>query len=137
MTNSFLATGENKPDRNLKHTLTEPSELSGLLNVALICGKELLTRGYFTESAKNAEAIENYKFLNDHVLKFITESADTLPYRDADFYDAYKYWCHDEGLPKPLSKTRLADATQKHGINRIRKGADGNRHFSWVKTQKC
>ena len=131
----FLATGENKPDRNLKHTLTEPSELSGLLNVALICGKELLSRGHFTESAKNAEAVENYKFLNDHVLKFLTETGD-LPYGDVDFYAAYKWWCEDEGLPKPLSKTRLADATQKHGINRIRKGADGNRHFAWVKTQK-
>ena len=131
----FLATGENKPDRTLKHTLTEPSELSGLLNVALICGKELLSRGHFTESAKNAEAVENYKFLNDHVLKFLTET-DDLPYGDVDFYAAYKWWCQDEGLPKPLSKTRLADATQKHGINRIRKGADGNRHFAWVKTQK-
>ena len=133
----FLANGENKPDRTLKHTLTEPSELSGLLNVALICGKELLTRGHFTESKKNAEAVENYKFLNDHVLKFITESADTLPYGDVDFYDTYKVWCEREGEQKPLSKTKLADATQKHGISRIRKGADGNRHFAWVKTQKC
>ena len=132
----FLATGKNKPDTNLKKTLTEPSELSGLLNVALICGKDLLARGHFTESAKNAEAVENYKFLNDSVLKFISENDDALPENDVDFYDTYKLWCEGEGEQKPLSKTKLADATQKHGISRIRKNIDGKRYFCWVKSEK-
>ena len=132
----FLATGENKPDRNLKYTLTEPSELSGLLNVALMCGKETLKRGRFTESEKNNQAIEKYKFLNDHALKFISEIPDFVSCEDADFYDIYKDWCAAEGLAKPLSKTRLAAATEKHGIQRIRKNEDGKRFFSWVNSEK-
>ena len=132
----FLATGENKPDRNLKHTLTEPGELSGLLNVALMCGKETLKRGRFTESEKNDRAVEEYRFLNDHVLKFISETPDFVSCEDADFYDIYKDWCDAEGLAKPLSKTRLAAAAQKHGIQRIRKNEDGKRFFSWVNSEK-
>ena len=132
----FLATGENKPDRNLKHSLTEPAELSGLLNVALICGKKTLERGRFTKSNRNEAEIEEYKFLNDHVLKFISEMPDFVTCEDADFYEEYKGWCEGEGLSKPLSKTRLANATERHGIKRIRKKVDGTRYFVWVNTEK-
>ena len=132
----FLATGENKPDRKLKHTLTEPSELSGLLNIALMCGKDTLARGHLTKSESNEAEIEEYKFLNDHVLKFISELPDFVSCEDADFYDGYKDWCDAEGLAKPLSKTRLAAATKKHGIQRIRKKVDGDRFFSWVNSEK-
>ena len=132
----FLATGENKPDRTLKHTLTEANELSGLLNVALMCGKETLKRGRFTKSDKNDQSVEKYKFLNDPVLKFISELPDFVSLEDGDFYDAYKDWCYAEGLAKPLSKTRLAAAAEKHGIQRIRKNEDGKRFFSWVNSEK-
>ena len=132
----FLSNGENEPDRNLKHTLTEPSELSGLLNVALMCGKDTLARGHFTKSDSNETSIEEYKFLNDHVLKFISEMPDFVTYDDAEFYEDYKEWCDGEGLSKPLSKTRLADATQRHGIKRIRKKVDGTRYFVWENTEK-
>ena len=132
----FLSDGENKPDRNLKHTLTEPGELSGLLNVALLCGKDTLDRGHFTQSQRNEDSIEQYKFLNDHVLKFISEIPDFETFDDSEFYDLYKEWCEAEGRPKPLSKTQLADSTQRHGIKRIRKKENGQRYFVWQKVGK-
>ena len=132
----FLSDGENKPDRKLKHKLTEPDELSGLLNVALLCGKDAVARGHFTQSQRNEQSIEEYKFLNDHVLKFISDLPDFENSDDSKFYDSYKDWCEAEGIPKPLSKTRLADSTQRHGIKRIRKKENGDRYFVWQKVGK-
>ena len=132
----FLATGENKPDRTLKAHLDRSERIIGVAKRALMCGKETLKRGRFTKSDKNDQSVEKYKFLNDPVLKFISELPDFVSLEDGDFYDAYKDWCYAEGLAKPLSKTRLAAAAEKHGIQRIRKNEDGKRFFSWVNSEK-
>ena len=133
----FLSTGDNKPDRSLKHTLTHPSELSGLLNVALICGTEALKRGHFTKSRRNDEVIEEYKILNDHVLQFINSLGELNIWDDDPFFtEIYKDWCDAQGI-KPLSKALLANATKRHGIHRKRKKEGDTRFFVWERTQKA
>ena len=131
----FLSTGENKPDRNLKHTLTTDNELSGLLNIALLCGKSALARGHFTHSKRGHEVIEEYKILNDHVLQFISDLGDFAQYDDGEFYNTYKDWCISENV-KPMGKAKLANATTRHGIRRIRKKVDGDRYFVWDNSEK-
>ena len=131
----FLSTGENKPDRNLKYTLTADNELSGLLNIALLCGKRALERGDFTHSKRGHEVIEEYKILNDHVLQFISDLGDFTQYDDREFYDTYKDWCISENV-KPMGKAKLANSTARHGIRRIRKKVDGDRYFVWENTEK-
>ena len=133
----FLSDGENKPDRQLKHTLTEPSQLSGLLSYAISYGKEALRRGRFTVSERNNEAIEEYKLLNDHVLQFVESLADVInTWDDDEFYrEIYKDWCEEQGI-KPLSKANLANATKRHGIKRLRIRQDESRVFVWEREQK-
>lgn len=127
----FLAGSGREPNRNLKKDLTTPEELSGLLLSALCAGKNAINRGAFSIADLNREALTEYIAANDHVMGFCQDMPDTFDWEDNEFFSTYKEWCEDEGIDKPLSKNRLAHATARYGIRRIRKKEDGKRFFAW------
>ena len=88
------------------------------------------------DGRRRQEVIEEYKILNDHVLQFLDALSEFSEFDDAEFVSTYKDWCEAENINRPLSKAKLANATARHGIRRVRKKVAGERYFVWVNTAK-
>lgn len=121
-------------DRTLLDRLTQPSELSGILNHALGALRILLTDNAFRETAMTTEMLAQYRLANNHVERFLDEryskQADGQE-TESEVYQDYQTWCEGEGI-KPLSKTKLRQGiTTWLGTKRIRQGTV-RREFVWV-----
>ena len=130
----FLPGSANPPDTQILKKLTTPAELSGVLTLALLCGKEALARGAFATTEKQTEAVEQVKERNDAVYAFVQSLEGTIAHwDDGEFYHIYTKWVEqEEGKEtKPLSKIKLADACKVHGIVRAKRGPRDNRAWIW------
>ena len=118
-------------DRKILERLTQPTELSGILNRVLEVLPSLIQAGIFKETTSTREMLEQYRKENDHVSRFLSENyelnAETHVLED-DVYKTYQNWCEDEGI-KPLSKTKFREGVKAWGVSRKRAGTDPNRHF--------
>ena len=124
-------TGKNA-DRKLLHRLTQPSELSGILNRVLSALQVLLTDNAFTETDSTREMLERYRQENDHVARFLSEEyelKDDAYVLEDDTYTHYYQWCEDDGI-KPLSKTKFRAGVVSWGPSRKRKGSK-ERYFAF------
>ena len=134
----FLSGTDNPPDTSIIEKLTTETELSGLLNVALVCGKNALDRAGFAFTQKQTDALQTVMELNDHVYGFcqFMESQMQDQWQDARFYSVYIEWLADEDSEtKPLSKRKLAEAVKAHGLARKRAvSQSGERHFVWERS---
>lgn len=106
-TRSFRgATGQ---DRNLVAKLTTPTELSGLLNLALASLADVRRRG-FSAGTNVVAAHDRFRLESDPVAAFLDERArvDFLGGRTqkSELYGAYVDWCRDSGR-KPLAVQRF------------------------------
>ena len=97
-------------DRKLLEKLTQPSELSGILNQVLDALQVLLADNAFKETESTRAMLEQYRQENDHVARFLSEGyklVDDASVLEDDLYSHYKYWCEDDGI-KALSKAKFA-----------------------------
>lgn len=96
-------------DRNLKHKLTSPEELSGIMNLAISGLKRLYQNKGFTEPPQCLQALNEYKRQNDSVAEFVNEcvriSADATVNKQF-FYTSYRKWCSNQ-QQKPVSQKAL------------------------------
>ena len=126
--------------RTLLEQLTQPSELSGILNRVLGALQVLLSENVFRTTKSTDEMLEQYRQENDHVERFLSEHyhlvADETILED-DVFDNYKAWAENEGI-KALSKTKVRDGvTRLLGSGRKRLGPkNGQRCFYWVGMSK-
>ena len=131
----FLSGTTNPPDTNIIDKLTTDAELTGLLNTALICGRNAIENGVFSTTQKQDDALQTVMELNDHVYGFcqFMTSQVSSEWHDAQFYGDYVDWlASEDSEAKPLSKRKLADAVKIHGISRKRRGTQKeDRHFVW------
>ncbi|MDE0636679.1 MAG: phage/plasmid primase, P4 family [Candidatus Poribacteria bacterium] len=113
-------------DRKLLERLTQPSELSGILNLVLDALQVLLNENAFKETDSTRKMLEMYKEQNDHVARFLSEEYQLVKDQyvlEYDVYNHYKDWCENgEGI-KPLSKTKFRDGVRMWGASRVRKGS--------------
>ena len=134
----FLSGTTNPPDTNIISKLTTDAELSGLLNTALICGRNAIENGVFSTTQKQADALQTVMELNDHVYGFCQFMASqmTNEWDDNQFYNLYIEWLtDDDSEAKPLSKRKLADSVKVHGFSRKRRGTQKeDRHFVWERS---
>jgi P4 family phage/plasmid primase-like protien len=89
------------------------SELTGILNWALVGLKDLREQGHFNETEKNINALKTFKMENSPVVEFIqmhylpvenTEEYSKYKLVIGDVYITYKNFCFDSGYkPKALS----------------------------------
>jgi putative DNA primase/helicase len=88
--------GTEAEDKNLILKLTTPSELSGLLNLALTGLGRLRENGGFTTSAATQEAGKQFRISVDSAAAYIHEAVEIGPdYRTkmADLFSSYCAWC--------------------------------------------
>jgi len=87
-------------DKSLADKMTEPSELSGLLNRALSGLHRLFENEGFTESVTIRESLDDYKKQNDTVAAFINDYCELrqdLEIERKALYDSYVSYCKKEG----------------------------------------
>ena len=120
-----------KADRKLLERLTQPSEMSGILNRVLDALRTLLDENVFLETSSTRTMLEQYRRENDHVSRFMSELYQLREGSwivEDDVWNAYTVWCDDEGI-KPLAKTKLRVGISNWGTPRIRKKEDNQRFY--------
>ena len=124
-------------DRKLLEKLTQPSELSGILNQVLDALQVLLVDNAFKETESTRAMLEQYRQENDHVARFLSEwyeLAEGASVLEDDLYSHDKEWCEDDGI-KALSKTKFREGVTKWGPTRKRLNKGGDRLFAFVGMQ--
>ena len=103
--------GDPARDPDLRNKLTQPRELSGILNLAIRGLRRLFDQGHFTEPEIVKEAIDDYRRASDTVRTFVDEccvlDVDARVSK-ARFYEAYTEWCQDNGH-HPVSQRTLRE----------------------------
>ncbi|MYG00218.1 hypothetical protein F4212_13955 [Candidatus Poribacteria bacterium] len=130
----FLPNTDTPPDTNILAKIATPNELSGLLTISLILGKQAVERGYFSTTEKQKQAVLEVMTNNDTTYLFV-DTLNTTQYvwDDTEFYNMYIEWADSEGIDRPMSKTKLAESTELHGIVRRKLGNREKREWKWVK----
>lgn len=101
-------------DRTLKERLVE-TELSGILNWALVGYARLQKQDSFTESESVKRMLEVYREEVDPILVFIRETFQHIEHGFTllkDAYALYKSWCLESGL-MAMSRPHFSKAMQK------------------------
>lgn len=97
----------NRADKSLSDKLTEPSELSGLLNRALSGLNRLFANEDFTDSATVEDALIDYQRQNNTIRAFIEERCvfdPLLSIERTKIFDIYEGWCEDAGYGSETRK---------------------------------
>lgn len=96
---------------SLLDELTTPSEMSGLLWLALGGLKSLMARGHFAETKAMRTAHEDYRRRTDTVVAFVEENCviEMDAHQHAGpLYEDYKTWCGDSGR-RPLGRQNFIE----------------------------
>jgi P4 family phage/plasmid primase-like protien len=91
-----------KRDSNILEKLTTPTELSGLLNLALKALKRLLERGDFSRTETVDAIARRYERLSDQVAAFIADRCETGPDKVVEksrLYNAFVEYCREVQVP--------------------------------------
>ena len=87
-------------DKSLADKLTEPAELSGLLNRALNGLHRLFSNEGFTESETIKASLDDYKKQNDTITAFVNDHCifdSNAAIERGELYTAYDAYCKAEG----------------------------------------
>jgi len=107
--------GKLKKDPQLFNKISTETELSGLLNKALIGLQTLIKNGEFTINERTIEAIEQYKYDIDPLISFIEEECELdNQYHEVkqNLYDAYTWWATRSGS-KALGRNKFYTRMEK------------------------
>ena len=121
----------NAADRKLLERMTQPSELSGILNRAIAALQQLIADNTFIETDSTEALLAQYRLENDHVDRFLSETYTRTVGEECledDVYTAYSDWCDAEGI-QALSKTKFRTGVSSWGCPRKRKNTGGQRYF--------
>ena len=111
-------------DRKVLERMTEPSQLSGILNRAIAALQQLISDNAFIATESTDALLAQYRLENDHVDRFLSENytrAIGEECHEDDVYIAYSGWCDAEGI-QALSKTKFRAGVATWGCQRKRKG---------------
>jgi P4 family phage/plasmid primase-like protien len=121
-------------DKSLKHKLTKPDELSGLLNRALTGLNRLFENQDFSDSETVKDALEDYKKQNDTVAAFVAdccEFGEGFEIERTKVYDAYTTFCQNEGFE---AVSRIACYNRMRANMQVgEKIKDGVNYFTGIK----
>jgi len=124
---------EKKIERSeLDKRLTNPKELSGLLNLVLEAVKKLEKSGYkFTIPETAKKAIDEYQLASDDLAQFIQEhcvvnKSRNIKVRWTHFYSCFKDWFISENNEIPDSKKIIQERLAEKGF-KVELGAGNNR----------
>lgn len=127
-------TGQNE-DKKILKALTQPEELSGLLNRALYHLKLLYERGEFTEAKSTTEAMKNYQTANEPVKQFVEESCVV----DADMwvmkttlYTAFSEWFGKKAMSQRDFNVQLLERFPVRISSRARESGGSNKVWTGI-----
>ena len=130
-------TGE-KADRDLLPKLTQPEEMSGILNKVIEALKILLAENQFRTTESTNEMLHEYKVENDQVSRFLTDTCkleDDARTDEDQLYTHYTDWCETEGIRKPLAKNKFRDGVKAWGGEHKRARDGEKRAFVYDKVR--
>ena len=128
----------NAADRLILQKMTDPSELSGILNRAIDALKQLISDNAFTETESTSALLEQYRLENDHTDRFLSETYERVigaECMEDDVYKTYQDWCDAEGI-QHLSKTKFRTGVASWGCQQKRKNTGGHRYFVFQGLEK-
>ncbi len=127
---------------NLREILSQPDELSGMLNVAVSKLRWLHDHSYnFSETEQTKKKLDEYKRMNNSVLAFCQDNVEIR--EDAEIsksalYEYYRTWALEEGL-KPVAQNRIKHTLKVFAPDvveyqkRIGTGTKRERYWSGIK----
>jgi putative DNA primase/helicase len=113
--------------------MTEPSELSGLLNRALSGLHRLFQNEGFTESVTIIESLDDYKKQNDTVAAFINDCCvfdANSEIERGELFAAYQKYCENDGY-KEISRIACYNRVRAYTQIGERKESKG-RYFTGI-----
>lgn len=119
-------------DESLPSRMTQPCELSGLLNRALRGLRRLIENKGFTESETARGALEEYRRQNDTVMAFISDCCELVTNAEVErteLYGAYVEYCSAEGLT-PVSRNVCYSSIRAQGTGE--RSSCGRRYFTGI-----
>ena len=111
--NQFIG---DKANKNLIYELTTETEMSGLLNLAVVGLQNLQSRGDFANSKGADEIKEHYMRVSDAVGAFVLDCLEAEPdgaILKADLYSVFCEYCREMGY-SPMSNATFHGRIPKH-----------------------
>lgn len=110
---------EDQRDTKLGKKLKTPTELSGLLRLAVEGQRRLRKKGAFSCSETVAEALQAYQLDNNSMLRFVSEEVDisdsgAVSTRQG-VYETYRAYCESQGV-KPFSQIKFNQTLVKEEV---------------------
>ncbi len=127
----------NKADRDLIGKMTQPDELSGLLNRALKGLKRLFDQEHFSEGEASRNALDAYKRSSDTVEAFAQDHCDFddlgAKVERTKLYAMYMSYCKGERR-RPVSRQKFYDRIKAGhpGVGRVM-GDRGKRYLTGIR----
>lgn len=121
-----------KAEKRLVEKLTVPSELSGLLNLAIASLKSLISNGEFTGTMSTTDIKELYTRMSDSIGAFIMDCAefDSESYiGKRELYSSYCEYCREKSYPTLNEQTFHKNLPQYLSVTQERIGKD--RKYTW------
>ena len=123
-----------KADREILDKLTQPSEMSGILNKVLEALQVLLDENQFRTTESTDEMLMEYRTHNDQVNRYLSErcvKVEDGEIREDTIYQDYEEWAASEGIPRPLPKTKFREGAKQWGATHKFAKREGNRYHAY------
>lgn len=129
---------ENAPDREYLARLTKPSELSGLLNIALEKLPRLCKDGHFQQTNTTKQALVDYVLGNEPILQFYSQFYQKVDDKDMmvkldEMFDYFIAWLHSEKIKTTPTKREFTETISKQlgvkGTTKIPKHSEDSGNF--------
>jgi putative DNA primase/helicase len=120
-------------DPKLSEKLLE--ELPGVLNLALIGAKRVITNGGFTVPASSIVAANQWRLESDQAAQFIEEVCERSAGQEiasGELYEQYRAWARESGIRNLLGRNNFSVRLQKLGFP-LKKGTKGSRYIRGLK----
>ncbi|MFP5114826.1 phage/plasmid primase, P4 family [Bacillaceae bacterium C204] len=131
--------GNLKKDPQLFNKISTETELSGLLNKALIGLQTLIKNGEFTINESTIEAIEQYKYDIDPLISFIEDECELdNQYHEVKqtVYEIYTWWTTRSGS-KPLGRNKFYIRMEKSfNLKEMRTDPSSSRKWCGIRLKK-
>ena len=122
---------ENERDLSLPEKLKRPSELSGLLSLAVEGIRRLKKQRGFVVPESIKGALVDYQMENDSVLRFVADEVDIIDSEAVatrkEVYETYRAYCESQGV-RPVSQIAFNKSLSK---NEVATPLDKVRPRSW------
>jgi len=125
-------------DKSLIDKMTEPNELSGLLNRTLKGLRRLFINEGFTESATIQLSLDDYRKQNDTIAAFINDCCSfdaNSEIERGELFTAYQKYCESEGY-KEVSRIACYNRIRAYSQVGEKREMQGKRYFTNIEVKQ-